>query len=162
MIARALTDRARAFLQDRTPRERVLLALMAAVGLGAAAHALAWQPLSARREAILAGIAAHVAAERYLTEGGTVPQPAPARSALSDQPLPTRLTQSAQTLGLTVRRLDPAGEGAAEVKLDEAPFDLVMAWLIALERDQGLALRAFTLQRRPAPGVVAATVSVGG
>ena len=151
--------RTRAFVQDRTPRERLLLALMAALGLGAAAHALVWQPLSARREALMAGIAAHAAAEHYLTQGGTIPQQTP--DPLSDLPLPTRLTQSAEGLGLTLRRLDPAGEGAAEVTLDEAPLDLVMAWLIALERDQGLALRAFTLQRRPAPGVVAATVSVG-
>lgn len=153
--------RARAFWQDRTPRERVLMALAAAILAAALIHAALWQPLSDRRGALHAAIAAHAAAHAYLAEGGVV-QAAPAfPDPAEGQPLATRLTQSAQGLGLTVRRLDPAGPGAADVTLEEAPFDLVMAWLIELERDRGLELRAFTLTRRPAPGAVAATVSVG-
>jgi general secretion pathway protein M len=151
----------RAFWQDRTPRERVLMALAAAVLAAALIHTALWQPLSDQRGALHAAIADHAAAEQYLVQGGVV-QAAPAfPDPAANQPLATRLTQSAQGLGLTVRRLDPAGPGAADVTLDEAPFDLVMAWLIELERDRGLDLLAFTLTRRPAPGAVAATVSVG-
>ena len=154
--------RVRGALLDRTPRERVLLVLAGVVAVGAGVHAAVWQPLAARREALLSAIAAHVAANRHLTQGGVLPIPLSETGPSSGSPLSARLADSAAALGLTVRRLDPAGDGAAEVTLEDAPFDLVMAWLIALERDQGHALRAFTIQRSPAPGVVAVTVSVGG
>lgn len=154
--------RARSFWQDRTTRERGLLGLLGVVVAAGLANSLVWQPLAVRRSALVDAITVHAAAEQYLMQGGVVSAaPAASSDPGADQPLAVRLTGSAAALGLTVRRLDPVGAGALDVALEEAPFDAVMAWLVELERDRGLDLRSFSIQRRPAPGMVSATISIG-
>jgi general secretion pathway protein M len=149
------------FWGGRTPRECALMAALGAVLAAAAVVVLVWRPLAAERTALRDSIARYAAATQYLASGGAA---ALARAdtlpADQDAPLSVRLVDAATALGLTVRRLDPVGAAAFEVSLEDAPFDAVVAWLVALERDHGLRLAAMRMQRRPAPGVVTATVTI--
>ncbi|NUB42763.1 type II secretion system protein M [Fertoebacter nigrum] len=150
-MTRALTD----WLALRTPRERLLLGAMLALGLVWLVHAALWQPLAARQAALADRIQRHDRALVLLQS-----QPARAASAPADtRPLNVIVTETAAAFGLVIRRLEPEGESLRLV-LDEAPFDAVILWLEAVERDHGLTLAALDLQRRPAPGVVNASLTL--
>ena len=46
------------------------------------------------------------------------------------------------------------------VVLEDAPFDAVILWLDAVQRDQGLRVSEIEITRRPAPGVVNAVLAL--
>jgi general secretion pathway protein M len=142
----------------RTAREKVLIAGLGVILALWAGIAGLWQPLQAHRAAVLDDIARYTRTATVLTTAAAsgIALPAPA----SDAPLPAVITDTATAYQLTIRRLQPTAD-AAEIVLDDAPFEAVLIWLEALERDQGLRIRALTLTRRPEPGIVGATLTVG-
>jgi general secretion pathway protein M len=142
----------------RTPRERVLIAgLAATLGLWAGVAGL-WQPLQAHRAALIDDIARYTRTGAVLTTAAASGLALPAPG--SDAPLPAIITDTATAYLLTIRRLQPTAD-AAEIVLEDAAFETVLVWLEALERDQGLRIRALTLTRRPEPGIVGTTLTVG-
>lgn len=145
-----------AFWADRTPRERLLIALAAALAGLWALQAGLWQPLAARRAALTAEAAHLAAAAAALANGAPPALAAPA----GGEALPVLVAQTAAGFGLAVRRLDPSGEGVVQVALEEAAFADVIGFLAALETEHRLVLRAVDLTRRPPPGVVAAELTV--
>ena len=46
------------------------------------------------------------------------------------------------------------------VSLDDAPYDAVINWVAAMETDAAIALVAIELDRRTAPGIVAARLTL--
>ena len=74
-------------------------------------------------------------------------------------PLATRITASAELAGVLVRRLEPEG-AVVRVSLDDAPYDAVINWVAAMETDAAIALVAIELDRRTAPGIVAARLTL--
>lgn len=141
------------FWTDRTPRERTLLlglAVTIAIWLGIVG---AWQPLQAQRISLAAQIARYQSAAERLANPGLVAAPADAR------PIPVIITESAADFQLAIRRLQPAGE-EVQIVLEDAPFEPVLLWIDVLTADHALQLRALELIRRPAPGVVAVTLTV--
>jgi len=138
---------------DRTPRERVMLAALAGVVLLWVAFAGIWQPLQAQRTALTAQIA------RYQTAAQMLANPAQVTAPTDPRAIPVVITDSAAAFDLAIRRLQPTGDGV-QVVLEDAPFDAVLLWIDALTTDHALNLQSFDLIRRPAPGVVAATLTV--
>ena len=144
-------------LDDRTPRERMLIAGAATLLVFWAIFAQVWQPLWASRAALEAGI---LRTDQMLARVQRLPPPANATPvAADDRPLAVIATATAQDMGLQVRRLQPQGD-AVQVVIEDAPFDFVLLWIAALERDHALRLTELTLSRRPAPGTVAATLTL--
>lgn len=148
----------RQFWAERTPRERVLLLLLALTSAGYALIAGLWLPLQAERDRLLQTIARYDRATMQLSDiavTGLLPAPITA-----DMPLPTLITTTADSYQLTVSRLLPAAD-SVEITLENARFDAVVAWLHALEQEHALRILTLNLTRRPEPGVVATTLSVG-
>ena len=142
---------------NRTPREKLMLAALAGLGLLWLVVTQVWQPLQALRQQITARIPR---IERALTEvqANPVPQSTP---TLTADPRTTSviLTDAAAAFGLTISRLQPQGAEVL-VTLEDAPFDTVLLWTQALIRDDALRLTQLTLTRRPTPGMVATTLTV--
>jgi general secretion pathway protein M len=141
---------------SRAPRERVLLAVLAAVATVYALVFLIWRPLAEARADARADIRAYEAVVAQARAAG----PTLVRSAAAAPPA-AAIGASAAAAGLTVRRLDPDGAGA-RVSLEDAPYDATVRWMETLEREHGLTVREARLERRPAPGVVNAQIRVGG
>lgn len=137
---------------DRTPRERIMLAALAGVMLIWVAFAGLWQPLQAQRASLLSQIA------RYQTAAQMLANPVQATTT-DPRPIPVIITDSAAAFQLTIRRLQPTGD-VVQIVLEDAPFDAVLLWIDALTTDHALTLQSLDLIRRPAPGVVAATLTV--
>lgn len=139
---------------DRTPRERWLL-----TGAGVALSvwvlvALIWQPMQDRREAASRQIALYDRALVALQSGDA---PVAPTAPVDTRALNAIVTEAAGGFGLTIRRLEPEGE-RIRVTVDDAAFQTVILWLEALARDSGLRATELNLSRRPAPGVVNATL----
>ena len=146
------------WLAQRTPRERMLLcvALVCAVAwLGVVAL---WQPLRQHRADLQDRIARYDSGLAAL-ENPAFSAPDPLAAPRDSRPVPVILTDSAAVFQVVIRRLEaePAG---ARVVLEEAPFEQVILWLEALERDHGLRVSTLEMTRRPAPGVVTTTLAL--
>ena len=141
------------FWSDRNPRERVMLLGLGALALLWLAIAGIWQPLQAHRTSLASQIARYDAAAQMLANPAQIAAPTDPR------PVPVIITETAATFQLTIRRLQPTGD-QVQIVLEDAPFEPVLLWVEALLRDHALTLQSLDLIRRPAPGVVAATLTV--
>ena len=152
---RAASDRISTVLADRTPRERLLLGSMAAVGVMALACLAIWQPLQAAGNGYAAAIARQDALTIRIATLGTEAAPAPVVS--DPRPPAVIVSDAAAAATLAIRRLEPA-EDRVRVVLEDADFGAVLVWLDALNRDTGLKVAEIDITRRPEPGMVSATV----
>lgn len=66
----------------------------------------------------------------------------------------TLANQSARTMGLSFKRYEPNGERGLNLWLEQVPFDQVVKWLDALERDYGVIAVDFSASRRNEAGLV--------
>jgi type II secretory pathway component PulM len=92
-----------------------------------------------------------------LAELRSAPQP-----QSSDQSLVTMVDHSTRDGGLagSVRGTEPAGAGGVRVRLEGASYELVVAWLLKVEREYGLKIQAATLERTEVSGHVNASVTL--
>ena len=133
--------------EARAWRERLLLALLMVVIATWLAFAVILQPLHVAHGRLGDEIARYERALSVLQSQPVVTAPV---SAPDDRPLNIVITETAAAFQLTIRRLEPDG-ARIRVVLDEAPFDAVVLWLEAAQRDQGLRVTELEMTRRPAP-----------
>lgn len=146
------------FWAARTGRERLLIVGQALVCATYAIVAGIWQPLQRHRDMLVNDIVGYTRTSTALSDaaasGTTFTIPA------DDRPLPTIITDTAAAYQLMIRRLQPT-TNAAEIALEDATFESVLLWVDALEREHNLRIVALTMIRRPEPGLVAATLTIG-
>jgi general secretion pathway protein M len=147
-----------AFWAARSPRERALLSGLALICLVYLGFVGLWRPLQGHRDRLMADIARFDRTAAALSEA--VGQGAAFAAPTAGTPLPQIVTDTAAAYQLTIRRLQPT-DNAAEITLEEAAFDAVLPWIEALERDHALRILTLTMTRRPEPGLIATTLTVG-
>ena len=153
----ALADRARAALAQRTPRERIILAIGAAVLALFLLLVLVLTPARQMRES---AVASHAEAARTL---GAVQQAtrAPASASASDPsgaPLRAVVSQSAEAAGLVIDRYDSQGD-AVRVALADASGQALFVWLTTLREREGILVAEAQIQRQDA-GTVSARLTL--
>ncbi len=139
-----------------------LLALALAVGLYLL-YMLLWSPLAGSRDA-LADQNRAVAASVQRVDGmvseilqlreGSAP-------GAGQRNLAALINQSTGQWSLAVSRLQPNSRGEVQVRLENAAFDDLIAWLHGMEYREGLLVREVSITRAAAPGRVDATVRLG-
>ncbi|PJN95555.1 hypothetical protein CNY89_07780 [Amaricoccus sp. HAR-UPW-R2A-40] len=140
---------------QRSPRERVLLAVLLALTVGYLGYAFVARPLLGARTEALASIArSDMALARLAASPGTA---LPAASP--DQLVPSIVTETATQFGMTIRRIEPEDDGA-RLTIDDADFADVLSWLQTLEDGYGLRVVAVKMDRGSAPGMVHASLTV--
>ncbi len=94
---------------------------------------------------------------QQLRRGATGQAPVAGRSLL------TMVDQSARSgqLGSSLKRLEPEGENGVKVWLEQAAFDEMMSWLVALEQQSGVSVATITIERK-AEGRVDANMTLRG
>lgn len=156
-LARMITpfrSQADQFWNARTDREQTLLLGMAGLFLIYIMYALIWMPLNARKTELISRIGT---AERLALQLGRIEASA-SQAPLDTRPAPEIVTETATAAGLSIKRLDAAGD-RVQITLGEAEFDKVVAWLDDLTLS-GLTLSQVDIARRVQLGVVATTVTV--
>jgi len=69
-------------------------------------------------------------------------------------------TARESSLGEALARSEPAGQGGQRVQLNDARFDVMVAWLARLRQQHGIRVVAATIERTEQPGLVNATVEL--
>jgi general secretion pathway protein M len=84
------------------------------------------------------------------------------RSPGPAQSLPGLIDRTARDAGLAgnLKGTDPVGAKELRVRLEAAPFDALVGWLLQLERAQGIVVGNATIERTAEPGKVNATFSL--
>jgi general secretion pathway protein M len=67
---------------------------------------------------------------------------------------------SSREAGLTLAGTDPIGTTQLKVRLDNAPFDSLVGWLIRLQQTSGVAVQSAAIERTANPGQVNATLTL--
>lgn len=82
------------------------------------------------------------------------PQSGPSLMALADS--------SARDAGLSsaLKRLQPEGENQVKLEFEAADFDALVAWLERLDRQDGVVITEWSVDRALAPGVVNARLTL--
>jgi general secretion pathway protein M len=62
-------------------------------------------------------------------------------------------------LAANLRGAEPSGMAGVRVRLEGAAFDSLVQWLVRVQREQGLAVQAATLEKTDAPGRVNANIT---
>lgn len=153
---RAAAPRITGWWQARSQRERLLLgALAATAGVWLAVTAVV-QPL----------LGAHAAAEASITRAdaalarlAALPAADAAATTGDAQPATAVITATAPDYGMTIRRLEPDGDGA-RVTLADAGYPEILRWVQALESQHDLHVASIQIDRRPDPGLVSATMTL--
>ena len=146
----ALRRKARAWLAQRSPRERLLLAVAGAALVLYGGIVGVARPILAVRSASAARIAQSDAGLARLAAA-----PAATPQVQDDSPATTVLTDTAPEFGLDIRLLAAEGAGV-RVELADAVFDDVLRWIDALQRNYALRPVSVEMDRRADPGVVGA------
>ena len=125
-------------------------------------YMLAWAPLAQRREELavqnesvgesLQRVDAMVSEIIRLREGGV--------ASTARRNLTSLVNQSTGRHGLQVSRLQPNSRGDIQVRLENAVFDDLLAWLDDVENREGLLVTEIAITRSGATGRVNATIRI--
>lgn len=74
----------------------------------------------------------------------------------------TLANQTARTQGLAFKRYEPNANQGLNLWLEQVPFNQVVKWLVALERDHGVVAVEFSATRRDQPGIVDVRIVLQG
>lgn len=122
---------------DRTPRERVLLAIMAMLLAAVLIWLLVLRPLTVAREQAIVGASA--AAVRR-TEAQNLVAAIRARPAANGAPVLDTLTRRLAEAGLQPSRLEAQGPGQAVLEIAAVNGRLLLGWASGLEANDGLVI----------------------
>lgn len=151
-------QRGRTWWSERSARERMLLAALAAIAVAALLLAGVLVPLQSLRADLLADIRnASLLEARLRTGGAGLALSGKARSG----PGPAIITDSAAAAGLAIQRIEPDGADT-RVALADAPFDRVLQWIAEVEQTSRLRTRHVRIESKGSPGIVSATVVFSG
>jgi general secretion pathway protein M len=63
-------------------------------------------------------------------------------------------------LGSAIRDQTPSGENGLRLRLEAAPFDVLVAWIASLQQQHGVRVEAATIDAGSAPGLVNASLTL--
>ena len=157
----------RSWFEQRTRSEKITLAAGLLVVLAAVYYLLLIEPLTLANARLTTQVSAARDLERHLGElaqelaalqgAGGVRANFPASSSLLSV-----LTTSAHAAGLQeyTKKLAPVSTNAVSLVLDDIPFAALAAWLMALDREQGIEVERVSLAAAAKPGVVSAQLTL--
>ncbi len=159
MLARVMeslrASAAARWFNSKEPGERLVFGTLAAAAALVFLWAGLWKPMSdwqatqanrhANARTLLEWLRANEARVRAAAEQ------APEETGRSILPLVTR---AAEARGLKVGRLQPESDGVVSVTLQGQPFNDVVAWIAALENDEGIAVIRASIDAQETAGRV--------
>jgi general secretion pathway protein M len=141
---------------NRTPRERRLLMALAGTATLVLIVFVIYRPLADTRAKAAADIHTYEVLAAQLRAAG--PELARLR-AVNRGGSPEIVTSSASGYGLSIGRMTPE-EGLIRVWLQDADFSRLIQWLVQLETTTMLRVSEIRMERRAAPGLVNAQITL--
>ena len=157
-------------LAERSPRERLVLALAAGLIGILIVYALFWQPLQKKGDALAKGIVRQQALKQWLEASRQEvirlrQQQSPANTRTGDgRSLLAIVDQTARQAGLggQLRRVAPDGKEGVRLRFEAVPFDKFIQWLEDLLSSQNIAIESTAIDNRDETGLVDVRLSLRG
>ena len=149
------------WFRQREPRERLVLAIGAALVVAILSWTFIWQPLRDGTSELDASVEERsrqvidLKRAAGLAASGVAPEATGSTSSLL-----VLIDETARPLGLaaTFTRSNQDGPDAVNVNFRNARFDRLMGWLIELERQHGLAVVTASISRANDAGLVSGQI----
>ena len=142
----------KAWFDNLQPRER-LIALGGAVGILLIAVWFGVMKLHAQTEVLRESVAAKQRMLVDLTRVGTRPA-APGNGPGNQQTLIVVIEGSAHEHGITLSTRRPDGPDGVQVAFSNVPFDMLLEWLVALEKQSSVAVESASFTTAKQKGIV--------
>jgi len=154
----------RQWLDGLAPRERNLVYVAAALIAIAIVYLAVVLPLTSaarHREARIAQKTSDLAWMRQVAPQVMAAAAAGAGTA-SNESLVVLVDRTAREsgIGASIRDQSPAGQTGLQLRLEGAPFDVLMAWLASLQQQYGVRVDAAMIGAANAPGLVNASLTL--
>lgn len=147
------------------PREQTLVSTAAVLLVIALLYSAVWQPFARARKQLAEELATARSVATRLAQAEVdvrlaAPQSAPIVG--SDVSLLTAVDQAAKngTLKKPPTRLQPDGENAARIWLEDVEFEVLLRWMLELQTRYGVTLDVVDIEKRETAGLVNARISV--
>lgn len=141
----------------RSTREQLLLAGLAMVAAVAFSYTIVWRPLAAHRDAAVSQIARYDALMAEVRSAG--PAGLTPRVSMAEGAEAPSIAGSAADHGLLVRRIEPEGANT-RLSFEDADFASILDWITSMEAAGIARVASVQIDRRPAPGVVNAQITL--
>lgn len=155
LIERLLSSAAARWFNAKEPGERLVFGALAAATVVVLLWAGLWKPLSDWQSAQTVRHANAQTLFEWLKANETrvrsASEQAPEAAGRSILPIVTR---AAEARGLKVGRLQPESDGVVSVTLQGQAFNDVVAWIAALEDDEGIAVIRASIDAQESAGRV--------
>lgn len=163
VAATMLAQKLWAYYETAAPREQTALkALSVFLGL-TIALLLVILPLHRYNNNAVADYRAQRETLQWMQENRSAINSSPTQKARDPgASLLTLANQSARDFGISFKRYEPNANQGLNLWLEQVPFNQVVKWLEALERDFGIVAVEFTATRRDEAGIVDVRVVLQG
>lgn len=141
-----------------TTREKRLLVGGGAIVAVFALWVYVWQPIAAQRDAQQDRIARYLALIDIAQRSPEAAQAA-VNTCTQTRPLAPRITQSAESAGITLARLDPEAQ-RLRITVTETDYASAVAWISRMEAQDCLRAVTVEMTRLTAPGQVSMRLMV--
>jgi general secretion pathway protein M len=151
----------RQWLDGLAPRERNLVYVAAALIAVALAYFAVVVPATTAATQRAARIDKKQADLEWMRQ--VAPQvAASAGAAASNESLVVLADRTGREAGLSgaIRDQSPEGEHSLRLRLEAAPFDVMVTWLASLQQQQGVRIDTATISTTGAPGLVNANITL--
>jgi general secretion pathway protein M len=143
----------RAWFESLQPRERAIFVAGAVLALLIVLWMGVLRPLHSRSEVLREAVAAK---QRLLVNLQQIDGPAvgPGTTERGDQTLVRLINNSAAEHGVELTRTRPDGPNGIQATFGNASFDTLVAWLVALEGQNGVSVETASFTSTRQPGIV--------
>jgi general secretion pathway protein M len=130
----------KAWLEGLAPRERAVLLAGAVVAAAIVFFAFVWKPLTQGASSLRSSIDAKERVLTYLYRAEGLTDAVDDRPVRAAESLVVLVDQTAQANGLSgsLTRTRPDGATRINISFENAPFDKMLGWLIALQQNEGV------------------------
>ncbi len=145
-------------------RERYLLLLLV-VFLGVLVlYLVVWAPINSYYESSLLKRDTQFSLIQYMRASEKQARAAAGTKVVraTGQSLITEVSNSARQLGITLNRIQPEGDSAVSIWIDNVPFNDFINWIEQLNDRQGISVEQISIDRQDAPGLVNTRVVLRG
>ena len=144
---------------NRSRREQLALGVAAAFGVAVLIWALVLLPMADRRASLQARVDAQQATLQQLAEARSLLEiraATGARSDFGDRSMASVVEQGLRMAGLaaSIRRIEPVGDHAVSVTLEQAAFDPLVGWLQTASTEAGILVRELSMEAATTEGTV--------
>jgi general secretion pathway protein M len=149
---------------ELAPREKQLVYLAAGLLALAAIYLIVVMPLHAITSRAAARVGQKAADLAWMQQAApqVMAVSAAGGSAGTGESLVVLVDRTAREAGLagSVRDQSPNGDNGLRLRLEGAPFDVLITWLVALQQQHGVSVESANVDAASAPGLVNASLTL--